>query len=149
MEAHYLAANRRVLKLQKHVCLAEVAPERLLKLKFSGRCTFTLPEWLCDMDYPGHYRRRLRAGSVTVPAVVGPYANVNATLTLIRNAVRVSTDVAVGYGDALKRGRRRPVPVAPRGAVGHCRQPRAQRCRDVRLRLRRRAVPAVRGRGRG
>ncbi|MEX2961167.1 neuraminidase-like domain-containing protein [Microbulbifer sp. TYP-18] len=104
MEAHYLTLNRRELEIQKHISLAELAPLKLLELKTSGSCTFALPEWLFDMDYPGHYRRRLKAVSVTVPAVVGPYTNVNATLTLVRNSIRVSSDVAGGYGDALVGG---------------------------------------------
>jgi hypothetical protein len=40
------------------------------------------------MDYPGHYLRRIKTVSLTIPCVVGPYAGVNCTLTLLANSVR-------------------------------------------------------------
>jgi hypothetical protein len=61
-----------------------------------------LPEWLFDLDFPGHYRRRITSVAMTVPAVVGPYSGVHATLTLTRNAVRVAPGLnGQPYGDPL------------------------------------------------
>jgi len=42
------------------------------------------------MDFPGHYFRRLRAVSVSVPCVVGPYRSAAGTLTLLGSRTRVS-----------------------------------------------------------
>ena len=52
-----------------------------------------LPELLFDLDNPGHYMRRLKSVALTVPCVVGPYTSVSATLTLLDNQIRTSTDV--------------------------------------------------------
>ena len=52
--------------------------------------TFTnLPEEVFDMDYPGHYLRRLKTVGLTIPCVAGPYTTVSCTLTLTRNSMRV------------------------------------------------------------
>jgi peptidoglycan hydrolase-like protein with peptidoglycan-binding domain len=97
MEAAYHERNRREFELTKHVSLAEVAPAALLALRFTGGCTVDLPEWLFDMDFPQHYFRRLKSVSLTIPAVVGPYATVNCTLTLVASRIRVSTQVGGQY----------------------------------------------------
>ena len=47
-----------------------------------------LPEALFDADHPGHYLRRLKTVSITLPSVTGPYTSVNCTLTLLSNSVR-------------------------------------------------------------
>jgi hypothetical protein len=108
MEAAYLDQNQRDFEITKSVSLAQVAPLRLLELKEAGTCTVTLPEWLFNMDYPSHYRRRLKSVSVSIPCVVGPYTGVNCTLSLIRGVVRVKDDVAAAdaasYGDPLGPG---------------------------------------------
>ncbi len=97
MEAAYHERNRREFELTKHISLAEAAPAALLALRFTGACTFELPEWLFDMDFPSHYFRRLKSVSLTIPAVVGPYATVNCTLTLISSRTRVSPLVSGQY----------------------------------------------------
>jgi peptidoglycan hydrolase-like protein with peptidoglycan-binding domain len=93
MEASYLALNERELELSKDISLAELNPLALLELKTNGECEFVLPEWLYDMDYPGHYRRRIRSVSITIPCVTGPYTGVHATLSLTGNGMRVSDRV--------------------------------------------------------
>jgi len=97
MEHAYIEQNRRDLELSKHVSLAATNPLALLALRRDGRCTIELPESLFDRDYPGHYMRRIKAVSVTIPAVVGPYAGVHATLTLARSVVRTSTNTSNNY----------------------------------------------------
>ncbi len=97
LEAAYIERNRRELELTKHVSLAQVAPAALLELKETGSCVIELPELLFDMDYPGHYFRRLKSVTVTIPCVTGPYTGVHCTLSLLRNSVR-STGVVGGAG---------------------------------------------------
>jgi hypothetical protein len=41
------------------------------------------------MDYPGHYFRRIKSVSLTIPCVTGPYTSVNCTLTLLNSKIRV------------------------------------------------------------
>jgi hypothetical protein len=47
-----------------------------------------LDETLFDMDGPGHYFRRIKHVAVSLPCVVGPYASVNCTLTLLKSTIR-------------------------------------------------------------
>jgi hypothetical protein len=68
----------------------------LVALRRTGQCEFTVPEALFDLDYPGHYFRRTKYVSVTVPCVVSPYVPVNATLTLLRHHIRVRPDLPGG-----------------------------------------------------
>lgn len=104
MEAAYLEQNGRDLEITKHISLAQFFPLSLLALKEAGACTIVLPEWLFDMDYPGHYFRRLKSVSVSIPCVVGPYTSINCTLSLTNHGIRVRKDVAAGYGNPLVAG---------------------------------------------
>jgi len=90
MELAYHELNRREYELTRHVSLMQLDPRALLSLRATGSCTVTLPEELFDMDGPGHYFRRLKTVAVSIPCVVGPYASVNCTLTLLRSSVRTS-----------------------------------------------------------
>lgn len=104
MDEAYLLANTRELELTKHVSLAEYMPLALLALRTAGTCTITLPEWLFDLDFPGHYRRRLASVAVSIPAVAGPWSGVHATLTLTANAMRALPDTGPAYGNPLVPG---------------------------------------------
>ena len=88
LEINYLELNRREFELTKYVSLVLHSPMALITLKQTGRCEFELPEELFDADYPGHFMRRIKSVSITVPCVTGPYTNVNCTLTLLKNSVR-------------------------------------------------------------
>jgi hypothetical protein len=90
MELAYSELNRREYELTKHVSLRQVDPVALLRLRTTGRCEFDVPEELFDLDCPGHYFRRIKSASLSIPSVVGPSAGVNATLTLQRSSVRTS-----------------------------------------------------------
>ncbi|GAA2130227.1 neuraminidase-like domain-containing protein [Glycomyces algeriensis] len=114
MESSYLEKNARNLEITKHVSLAQVDPLALLALKLTGRAAIRLPEWMFDLDYPGHIRRRLKSVALSVPCVVGPYTSVNCTLAVTNNGVRLTDATAGGYGDPLVGGDARfwtsPVP---------------------------------------
>lgn len=88
LEAAYLATDGREYELTKHVSLARLDPLGLIALVETGRCEIELPESLFDADYPGHYMRRLKQVSLSIPCVVGPYTSVNCTLTLLASEVR-------------------------------------------------------------
>jgi hypothetical protein len=96
MESDYLATNAREHELTKHVSLSLRNPVALEQLRTSGRCEFELPEWMFDFDHPGQYLRRIKTVSLTLPAVVGPYTNVNARLTLLHSEMRISAELAEG-----------------------------------------------------
>jgi hypothetical protein len=99
MEKSYMDQNRREYEITKHVSLLQLAPLALIQLKETGSCTVELPEMLFDVDYPGHYMRRIKTVSLTIPCVVGPYTGVNCTLTLLRSKTRIS---AVDAGTYVK-----------------------------------------------
>jgi len=98
LELAWLEHDRRELELTRHVSLVLHDPAALMTLKASGQCLVSLPEQLFDMDYPGHYMRRIKSVSLTLPCVAGPYTSINCTLTLLSSQVRVSANPA-GYAD--------------------------------------------------
>ncbi|MER7952467.1 neuraminidase-like domain-containing protein [Streptomyces sp. NPDC096079] len=91
MDAAYYEANARELELTKRISLAQLDPGALRSLKETGRAYVSLPEALFDLDTPGHYMRRLKQVTFTVPCVVGPYTGVNLTATLLKSSVRVES----------------------------------------------------------
>lgn len=97
IEAAYLEQNRRHFELTKHVSMALVDPLGLARLRETGECFVDLPEALFDLDHPGHYLRRVKSVSMSIPAVTGPYSGVHCTLTLLENSVRTSNLVGEGY----------------------------------------------------
>lgn len=94
LESAYLDQNKREFEITKHISLAQMFPLSLIKLRETGKCTVSLPEWLFDMDYPGHYMRRIKKVSISIPCIVGPYTGVNCTLSLLRNETRISSVIS-------------------------------------------------------
>src|SRR5262249_33371291 len=98
MELSYMNENGRELEITKRIALAQSSPVKLFSLvaptsgsKTNGTTTVMLPESLFDRDYPGHYLRRLKTVSLTLPNVSGPYTSVNCTLTQQSNVIRKDT----------------------------------------------------------
>lgn len=94
LEAAYEQENEREFEIEKTISLNALTSDELHKLKTTGSCTFTLNEELFDRDFPGHYRRRIKSLAVTIPAIVGPYQNVRATLTQTLNRIILAPDSA-------------------------------------------------------
>lgn len=90
MEMAYFENNKRELELTKHVSLRQLDPVALIALKAIGTCQVAIPEWLYDLDGPGHYMRRIKSVAVSVPSVAGPYTSVNCTLSLLKSSLRKS-----------------------------------------------------------
>ncbi|GAA3788751.1 hypothetical protein ACFS5L_15930 [Streptomyces phyllanthi] len=88
LEVAYHESRRRELELVRHVSVNQLDPLALVRLRETGTCEITIPESYFDLDCPGHYLRRLRHVSVSIPAVTGPYTSVNCTLSLLRSSVR-------------------------------------------------------------
>lgn len=104
MDKSYVEGNARTLEIEKTISLLQLDPLAFMEFKRTGQCTFALDEQLYDYDFPGHYCRQLSTVSISIPAVVGPYQNINAMLTQTSNAVILKPDVdAVDF--LLKRGR--------------------------------------------
>lgn len=101
LEMAYLEQNKREYEITKQISLLMHDPMALISLKETGQCYLRLPEALFDMDYPGHYLRRIKSGSLTIPCVTGPFTSVNCTLTLLKNKIRIKTSTADGYEEKL------------------------------------------------
>jgi len=89
MEKAYYDENCREYELTKHISLRLHIPEAFLQLKLTGYCEIDIPEWMFDLDYPGHYMRRIKNVTLTIPCVVGPYTGVHCRLTLLSSSTRV------------------------------------------------------------
>ncbi len=96
LEAEYLNQNRREFEITKHISLAQMAPLSLITLKETGKCTISLHEWLFDMDYPGHYMRRIKNVSLSIPCITGPFIGVNCSLSLLKNETRMDATLSGG-----------------------------------------------------
>ncbi|MGL6241874.1 neuraminidase-like domain-containing protein [Pseudomonas sp.] len=53
----------------------------------TGSCEFELTQALYDNDYPGHCLRRIKSISISLPALLGPYEDIRATLTQTSSGV--------------------------------------------------------------
>lgn len=91
----YMAGNVRRLEISKTISLLQLDPEQILNLRQGKEATFSLTETMFDFDFPGHYARQIASVAISIPAVAGPYQNLNATLTQTKNQVAISSDPAV------------------------------------------------------
>lgn len=89
MEKAYLDENVREYELTKHISLRLHYPLEFLSLQATGHCEIEIPEWMFDLDYPGHFMRRIKNVTLTIPCVVGPYTGVHCRLTLLSSSTRV------------------------------------------------------------
>lgn len=88
MDSAYQESRGHDYEMAKSVSLRQLNPYALMALRETGTCTFEIPEVSFDMDFPGHYFRRIKTVSITVPCVVGPHVGVNATLRLLKHRYR-------------------------------------------------------------
>jgi Tc toxin complex TcA C-terminal TcB-binding domain len=100
LERAYIDQNEREFEMTRYVSLLLHDPAALITLKTTGECLVELPEALFDTDYPGHYLRRLRDVSLTIPCVAGPYTSINCTLTLVSSKIRFDPSTGNGAGGA-------------------------------------------------
>ena len=103
LEVEFLNRNTRELEITRHISLRQLDPEALMKLRAGGECTFEVPEWLFDLDFPGHYYRRIKTVSVSLPCVVGPYTSVSGIFRLQRSEVRHKAAQVAGDNDSDNR----------------------------------------------
>ena len=88
----------RKLEIEKTISLKDLNSQALIDFKTKGDCTFLLTQKLFDHDFPGHYQRQIKSISISIPAIIGPYQNIHATLSQSHNSVALSADIeAVKY----------------------------------------------------
>ncbi|KAF4450563.1 PA14 domain protein [Fusarium austroafricanum] len=103
LELSSMEQNPNELEISKTVSLRQLSPASLLRLRAEGSTQFSLPEIMYDLDFPGHYFRRIRSVALSIPCITGPYTGVNATLSLLEHKCRVSS--IAGKGDYKDTGR--------------------------------------------
>jgi hypothetical protein len=89
MEKAYHDQNTREHELITRLSLRADFPLAFLQLKITGACEVEIPEWRLDREYPGHYLRRIKSVSLTIPCVTGPYTGVHCKLTLLSSTTRI------------------------------------------------------------
>lgn len=104
MEMAYYEQNKRQFEITKNISLTQIDPMALVMLRETGECFVEIPEALFDLDYPGHYLRRIKSVSLTIPCIVGPYTSLNCTLTLLSNKYRKDPSTSSGYEEDLTSG---------------------------------------------
>ena len=72
LEVAYMDQNKREDEITRNISLVLLDPIALITLKETGQCLVNLPEAFLDMDYPGHYMRRVKTVSLTIPASPAP-----------------------------------------------------------------------------
>ena len=92
LENAFLELNQREFEITKHISLATVNANAILGIRKNGTCNFQLPELLFEMDFPGHYFRRIRSVSVSIPCIAGPYTSVSSQLTLNKSYIRTKDE---------------------------------------------------------
>jgi len=86
--------------ITKNISLRQLDPAALLSFRELGDATFQLPELLFDLDFAGHYFRRIQSVAFSIHCVVGPYTTINCTATLVDHKYRASpTSLSAGYAE--------------------------------------------------
>mgnify|MGYP001078801579 CR=1 FL=1 len=85
METAYMDENEREMELTKSWSLALYQPEELIALRTGGSCSLKIDRLWLDLDYPGHYLRKIKSVTITIPSVSGPYTTISAELCLKKN----------------------------------------------------------------
>jgi hypothetical protein len=89
MDRAYMELNCREYEISRHLSTKLQFPEAFLKLKCCGSCEIDIPEWIFDLDYPGHYMRRIKNVTLSIACVAGPYTSINCRLQLLSSSIRV------------------------------------------------------------
>jgi len=69
LEKSYIEENKRELELTKSISMALLNPLALQELRTTGKCNLSIPEELYDLDYQGHYFRRIKSVSLSLPCI--------------------------------------------------------------------------------
>ncbi|KAJ5322540.1 hypothetical protein N7452_010829 [Penicillium brevicompactum] len=97
MASFYREANTHDFELEKRISLREINPRALLNLQEFCETEFEIPEVLFDMDFPGHFCRRIYTVAMSTRVDNGDApVNLNYTLTLQKHKYRISS-TADGY----------------------------------------------------
>lgn len=99
MDQAYLQHHTRRLEVVKTISVKSLMTQAKWDTSVStGEFTFLLDSEMFLNDYPNHIDRRIKTVAVSLPALLGPYEDVRATLTQLSNSVNVRADLnAIDY----------------------------------------------------
>jgi receptor-binding and translocation channel-forming TcA subunit of Tc toxin/ABC toxin-like protein len=103
LERSYMSNNCRELELNKRISLRQSFPCAFINLRQHGRCEVDLDETFFDADYPGHYMRRIKSVSLSVPCVSGIYTGIHSKLRLLRSKIRTLPLIAPRQKDCCNK----------------------------------------------
>ena len=98
LEQKYINNNDRRQEVSKIISLKSLSENSTKnsgvfdELLTNGSCYIELTEDLFDLDFPGQYLRQIKTISISLPALLGPYQNIHATLTQNYNRVVLKAD---------------------------------------------------------
>lgn len=95
LETSFIKNHKREPEITQSFSLSLLKPLELIKLREIGECEFDIPEEFFDFYYPGQYKRIIKSVRLTIPCIVGPYANVSSKLTLLENKVRLEPKMGI------------------------------------------------------
>lgn len=101
LETAYQEERGYDFEITKHFSLRQVNPIALMTLREAKVCNFNLSEALFDLDFPGHYLRRIKSVSLSVPCVAGPYTSISTVLRLTSHKYRINSTVGGGYSENI------------------------------------------------
>ncbi|PYH31237.1 uncharacterized protein BO87DRAFT_418304 [Aspergillus neoniger CBS 115656] len=90
MEMLHMGNRSHDFEIVKHISIRQLNPCALLQLREQGKTDFELPEVIFDMDFPGHYCRRIASVGISIPCILNAYTSLNCTLSLLEHKYRVS-----------------------------------------------------------
>jgi hypothetical protein len=114
LQSDHLLQNVRELEIRKTVSLSQLKakdPASTLNkewaavqkdLQDNGACEFELTQKMFDDDYPGHYLRRIKSISVSLPVTLGPYEDIRSTLSQTWSRVEMTSTVGAAHKDNLR-----------------------------------------------
>ncbi|EJM65725.1 hypothetical protein PMI30_03093 [Pseudomonas sp. GM50] len=117
LQTQHLLQDERDLEISKTVslqALKAMEPTSTLNKDWTGikldlengSCEFELTQAMFDDDYPGHYLRRIKSISVSLPGLLGPYQNICAILSQTYSRVEMSSVVGATPKDNLRASQR-------------------------------------------
>jgi peptidoglycan hydrolase-like protein with peptidoglycan-binding domain len=97
LEDKYMSKGRQGLDVTYQISLRQIDPFALIQLKQTGTCTLKIDEAFLDLQFPGHYMRRIHSLAISLPCVTGPTTTLGAILRQTKSSVRLNTSDLANY----------------------------------------------------